>query len=114
MDSKPVIIAAEGEGWPSGRPRSVGFLLITPEELARRIGAPLASGVEEGLGPWRGCGLRLPSGRGVELIRYDWSGAAAAEFDLRADYEDDPGAARAEALAMLGLPASAVAWAPAE
>ena len=50
--------------------REIALLEVGSDALAEAIGAPLARGIERGLGTWEGCGFVLPSGRDAELIRY--------------------------------------------
>src|SRR5215471_1185142 len=60
----------EGTRWPSGESVDLALLPMTADELATRIGLPLARGVEDGWGAWAAVGGRLPSGRDVEFICY--------------------------------------------
>jgi hypothetical protein len=101
-------------GWPSGAYRTAALLALSPAELEWRLGAPLAEGVEPGLGPWRGIGLILDSGWPVELICYEQRhgprpGPVVA---LRVDVLDDDASARAEVVGALGLGAENVEWLP--
>jgi hypothetical protein len=56
--------------WPSGEPFWLGTLQPRLSELAQRLGVPLQSWVEDGLGPAVGTAFRLPSGRVVFLEEY--------------------------------------------
>jgi len=57
------------EGGGTNRDRCA-LLEVRSDALAEAIGAPLARGIERGLGTWEGCGFVLPSSREGELIRY--------------------------------------------
>ncbi len=64
-----VVSVERNSHWRTDRVRSPCFE-VGSDALAEAIGAPLARGIERGLGPWEGCGCVLPSGRDAELIRY--------------------------------------------
>src|SRR5689334_6590491 len=88
--------------WPGGRDQVVALLTLGPDELARRVGFPLLTGIEEGLGPWQAIGLVLASGRPIELVWYEHANPSAPT-QLRADVNDDYAQAREEAIAILGI-----------
>lgn len=46
------------------------MLSLSIEEIAERIGLPLAHGFEDGLGHWSAIGGRLPSSTDIEIICY--------------------------------------------
>ena len=89
----------------------MALLDITPVELERRVGASLETGADDGLGPWSAIALELPSGRQVELVRYDLSPEPRG-FELRADYADDRVAALAETLTAMAIAPACVQWSP--
>jgi len=95
--------------WPSGSAQVIALLTLHPAELAERVGIPLMSGVEEGLGPWQGIGLILGSGRPIELVWYEGADQSAPT-ELRADVNDDYSSAREEAGVALALTPRDVAW----
>jgi hypothetical protein len=108
MPSFRVVSQAEDYVWPSGRPDFAAVVSIQPDQLEGVIGQPLVSGTEEGLGHWVGIGLQLPSGRMVELVRYEHGSLPG--FYLMIDSADDPQAARSETVQALGLPKDAFEW----
>lgn len=97
-----------GSRWPSGDGHDAALLDIDAAELSRRLGFALDCGDEEGLGPWQGTGLRLPSEIHVELIEYRL--APKRGFLLRVDVGADPSAAVDETLAVLGLAHDVLLW----
>ena len=97
--------------WPNGGYRTIALLSLQPTELERRLGVPLAFGVEEGLGPWRGIGLILPSGRTIELVWHEHA-PQSSPTELRASAGDDYEAAHEEALNMCRLSPEDIAWIP--
>ncbi|MBV9749450.1 MAG: hypothetical protein JO157_11610 [Acetobacteraceae bacterium] len=103
--------AAEDYHWPSGEPRTAAVLAVSVADLERRIGTAPERGVESGLGAWVGFGLELASGARVELVAY-LEAPGGPLFELRADARANLDAARAECLAALGLPVTAVVWVP--
>jgi hypothetical protein len=104
-----VIRAAEEYHWPSGTYRVPALLHVTPAVLAERVGAPLEGGTEDGLGPYTGCGLELPSGARVELTAYA-GGLGWNTFELRVDAAAAGRPVAEECITQLGLPPTAVDW----
>ena len=96
--------------WPSGDAQVVALLTLRADELEERVGLPLRSGVEEGLGPWKGIGLILASGRPIELVWHEAAADRSAPTELRVDVDDDYFSARDEAIAALRLVPSEIAW----
>lgn len=96
--------------WPSGRSRPSGLLRITPAELQARLPEPLTSGLEDGLGPWLGIGLKLSGGQPCELVLHTLS--SVQEFTVFTDWEADPAAVCLQALFDLDIPVSRLSWVP--
>ena len=108
MDPNPdITVASRGETWPSGRSKPVAQLNINDAWLAAIANAPLASGIEPGLGPWTGIGLRLPSGARIELLRYQFGGV---HFELHADFGANARKVLEEFLTTTGLTIDAIRW----
>ena len=75
MPQKAAILLVEsGAAWPSGRSKPLAQLDVDDAWVVRVGGSTLASGVEDGLGPWVGIGGQLPSGTCIELLRHDLGG----------------------------------------
>ena len=77
----PLKTVEPGTRWPSGDSLVIAELDVSVEWVSKLFGTQLIEGVEEGLGSWVGIGGQLPSGRPIELVKYqmqDW-------FQLRAD-----------------------------
>ncbi len=87
--------------WPSGDSRMIAMLAREPQELAGRYGISFHTGVTDGRGPCEGAGIRLASGRHLLLTRYAHPPEPGTLVE--ADRADDPGQARRELLAALGL-----------
>src|SRR5438270_8180740 len=98
--NKTIQVVESGTRWPSGRSKPLAQLEVDDAWVIRVSGSTLASGVEDGLGPWVGIGGKLPSGVWIELLRHDLSGPLYA---LDVDYDADPREALAEFLAATGL-----------
>jgi hypothetical protein len=103
------VVSVEGTSHWRTDSREIALRDVGSDALAEAIGAPLARGIERGLGTWEGCGFVLPSGRDAELIRYSQS-PRPQEFVLRIDRSDDANAALVEVLAALKLSSSCVTW----
>jgi hypothetical protein len=73
----------------------LALLSLSIEEIAQRIGLPLAHGVEDGLGRWSGIGGRLPSGTDIEIVCYS---RIPQSVVMRVDKHADYAAALEEAL----------------
>jgi hypothetical protein len=69
---KPALLSPvpQGTRWPSGDGVDLAMLSLSIEEIAERIGLPLAHGFEDGFGRWSAIGGRLPSGTDIEIICY--------------------------------------------
>lgn len=64
-----VVSVEEYRHWRADSPE-IAVLEVGSDAIAEPIGAPLARGIERGLGTWKGWGSVLPSGGDAELIRY--------------------------------------------
>ena len=86
--SQPLLCTVpEGTPWPSGAHFDLALLSLSIEAIAERVGLPLTHGVEDGLGPWRAIGGRLPSGTDVEIVCYTRNPQSVfMRVDKRADY----------------------------
>ena len=103
------VFAHDGFRWPSGIDRAAAAFSTTPEALSARTGLQFEPGVGN-LDYYRAAGVRLPSGRQVELVWHERSPVPALE--LRVDAADDPAAACQEVMGALGIQASEVSWVP--
>jgi hypothetical protein len=101
------VVSVEGNSHWRTDSREIALLEVGSDALAEAIGAPLARGIERGLGTWEGCGFALPSGRDAELIRYRQS-PRPQEFVFCIGRSDDANAALVEVLALLKLSSSCV------
>jgi hypothetical protein len=90
----------QGTRWPSGECIELAVLKLGLDELAERIGLPLAHGFEAGLGDWAAVGGRLPSGADVEFICY---AHIPQSVFLRADKNGHHSDTLDEALQVVGL-----------
>jgi hypothetical protein len=108
MIARGISIVPLGTRWPTGD-LDIAVLNITPDQLANTLGCELHAGVEEGLGPWQGIGIRAPSGRDIEFVHYD-SAPKPNGTIVRIDKADDPIAALLEAIAVLNLDETAIQW----
>lgn len=95
--------------WPSGIDRAAATFPLTPEALTARTGLQFESGVDE-LDYFRAVGVRLPSGRHVELVWHERSPSPA--LALQVDAADDLANARAELMRTLDIQPEEVAWIP--
>ena len=111
MPSFRIPTADHERRWPEQGYRTIALLKLGPTELEHRLSVALVSGVEDGLGPRRGIGLILESGRKVELVWYEHADQSSPT-ELRAATGDDYGAALAEAIRACHLSSSDVAWIP--
>lgn len=64
------VVAISRYTWPND-PINILGLTISLEDLAARIQVPIASWNEDGLGPVRGFGCRLPSGRVILVEEFE-------------------------------------------
>jgi hypothetical protein len=76
--------SVSGLRWPGGRYAEIAMIDIDENEVIAKLGRPLFTGVEEGLGPWKADGFFLSTGEMMELILY--LPMAKEGFILRADY----------------------------
>lgn len=95
--------------WPSGDYRDIAGLDLPPAALERQLGVRFEPGVDN-LDYNRVLGLALPSGRRVILACHERSPSALTL--IRADMMDEITSTRQEALYVLGLSESNVAWTP--
>lgn len=107
-NSKMPEVVRAGTRWPSGTYSEVALLRIRLEDIAERFESDLESGVEPGLGPWQGIGLKLGSEAFVELIEYLHSSSDGVE--LRTDSACDLSTVLDETLATLGVGRESVLW----
>jgi hypothetical protein len=93
--------------WPSDADKPIGALRLQPSELGRQYHLDFRSGIDD-LDAYVQVGLRLPSGRVVQLLRYDaYEDAGTFVF---VDREDDPESARRELIAALCTDEAIFAW----
>lgn len=94
-------------GWPSGADKPAGALHATPAELSAKFKLEFRRGLDD-LDAYSQVGLRLPSGRVVQLLRYDaYPDAGTLMFVDREDNADD---ARRELLSVFSESPDVWAW----
>jgi hypothetical protein len=93
--------------WPSNADKPVGALRLGPSELGERYHLHFRPGLDD-LDAYIQVGLRLPSGRVVQLLRYD-AYADAGTF-VFVDREDDAESARRELVSALDTDDGVFAW----
>ena len=97
--------------WPPAGSRVIALLTLQPSALEQRLGVPLTSGVEDGLGPWTGIGLILPSGRQIEFVWYEHLDQSSPT-ELRAATGEDYAAVLSETVDACHLEPTDIAWVP--
>src|SRR4051812_38303083 len=100
-------LVERGTKWPSGGAKGLAQLKGGDRGLTAIAGAPLSSGDDDGLGRWVGTGGTLPSGKHVELLRYEMGGPF---YELHADLAADPRETLEEFLRVTDLDRDAVHW----
>ena len=110
MDRYHQIFARDEYRWPSGRSREAAVFTVSPDALMGRTSLAFEVGIDDQLGPTRGAGVALPSGRRVLLMWYENSPVPGLALEI--DGSDDPEMARREVMSALGLRPDEVAWAP--
>ena len=93
--------------WPSGDGKALFVIDEEPASLSSRLGIAFKAG-DGDLGPSLGCGLRLPSGRLVFLLRHVPNAHPGTEVHV--DSADGGGDAVEEILAALQLTIAQVTW----
>ena len=107
---KPGITISEiGERWPSGDYVVVAIVPIESVDLVARLGAELHAGIEEGLGPWIGIGIRLVSGDPIEFVQYE-NAPEPKGFEVRVDTESKAEKVLMEALNILQSDLGKLTW----
>lgn len=98
-----------GTRWPSGEYTAAALVALDVAQVELVSRSVLNTGVEAGLGAWVGVGVRLPSGRLVELVQY-LRAPEPRGFEVRVDSADNCREAFAEFLRAFNVTASAVLW----
>jgi hypothetical protein len=106
VTDQPFVQVFEGR-WPSGDAKPIAVLRQEPDELAKRLPIRFTAGRDD-LDEYVEAALRLPSGRGILLIRHRHSPYPGTE--VQADSEDAADEARKELLSALVLNDDAFAW----
>ena len=106
-----VSIVPVGTRWPSGNCTSAGVVALDASNVDEVARGALSSGIEAGLGAWVGFGVRLPSGRLVELVNYIHSPEPRG-FEVRVDSGDNCREVFAELLRVFTVNPDAVLWVP--
>jgi hypothetical protein len=93
--------------WPSGADQAIGGLQASPAELAERYNLDFRPGADD-FDRYIQVGLRLPSGRVLQLLRYTHDPSAGTM--VFADRADHAGGAREELISTLDMDAAAFQW----
>ena len=97
--------------WPSGGSTDIATVIISNEEVERRTGMSLVSGVESGLGAWVGIGGKMSCGIDVEFIRYTEAPKEInKKFIVRVDMKTNYREALKAVLVLMQIDSSKLDW----
>ena len=98
-----------GTRWPSGNYTSAAVVALDAAHVEEVAQSSLNSGVEAGLGAWVGVGIRLSSGRPVELVQH-LHAPEPRGFEVRVDSGDNCREVFGEFLRAFNVSPGAVLW----